>query len=271
MSYIGNSIVSTDFPVDYFSGNGSTTAFTLSIAPASVNAVDVLVSGVSQSPQTYTISGTTLTFSAAPPSGLSNIVVKHRGIAGVPNVPSAGSVTDNKLSLLTPALGTPSAINLSNATSLALGALPSGSVIQTVYATGVAAGSSGTVNTTTPTAISNTQISITTKMANSKIYVTYSAPCQLNNGSAVEYAISWRNSTDSYATDSASVYPAIIESGWYELPSHFATWSNPSQPAGTTITYKLYAYRKSGSGTLYLVDAWGFGGSLPIVAMEIAP
>ncbi len=97
MAIIGNPIVSTDFPVDYFSGNGSTTAFTLSIAPASVNAIDVEVSGVSQSPQTYTISGTTLTFSAAPPSGSSNIVVKHRGIAGVPNVPSAGSVVASSI------------------------------------------------------------------------------------------------------------------------------------------------------------------------------
>jgi hypothetical protein len=173
------------------------------------------------------------------------------------------------LTLTAPVLGTPASINLSNATSLALGALPSGSVIQTVYATGVS--TSATVNTTTPTALSSTQISITTKMANSKIYVTYSAPCQLNNGAAVQYAISWRNSTDSYATDSTSVYPALIDGGWYELPSHFATWSNPSQPAGTTITYKLYAYRKSGSGTLYLIDSWGFGGNLPIIAMEIAP
>ena len=101
MAIIGNPIISTDFPVDYFSGNGSTTAFTLSIAPASVNAVDVEVSGVSQSPQTYTISGTTLTFSAAPPSGSSNIVIKHRGIAGVPNVPSAASVTSDKLATQT--------------------------------------------------------------------------------------------------------------------------------------------------------------------------
>lgn len=93
MSYIGNPIVSTDFPVDYFSGNGSTTAFTLSVAPASVNAIDVQVSGVSQSPQTYSVSGTTLTFSAAPPTGSSNIVVRHQGIAGSPNVPALGSVT----------------------------------------------------------------------------------------------------------------------------------------------------------------------------------
>lgn len=98
MSYIGNPIVSTDFPVDYFSGNGSTTAFTLSVAPASVNSIDVQVSGVSQSPQTYSVSGTTLTFSAAPPSGTNNIVVRHLGVAGIPNTPSAASVTPAALS-----------------------------------------------------------------------------------------------------------------------------------------------------------------------------
>jgi len=93
MSYIGNPIISTDFPKDTFSGNGSTTAFTMSIAPASVNSVIVVVSGITQDPSTYTISGTTLTFSAAPPTGTSNISVRHLGVAGIPNTPSAGSVT----------------------------------------------------------------------------------------------------------------------------------------------------------------------------------
>ena len=92
MSYIGNPIVSTDFPKDTFSGNGSTIAFTMSVAPASVNAVVVVVSGVVQDPSTYTVSGTTLTFSAAPPSGTSNISIRHLGVAGVPNTPSVGSV-----------------------------------------------------------------------------------------------------------------------------------------------------------------------------------
>lgn len=92
MSYIGNPIVSTDFPKDTFSGNGSTTAFTMSVAPASVNAVVVVVSGVVQDPSTYTVSGTTLTFSAAPPSGTSNISIRHLGVAGSPNVPALGSV-----------------------------------------------------------------------------------------------------------------------------------------------------------------------------------
>jgi hypothetical protein len=104
MSYIGNPIVSTDFPKDTFTGNGSTTAFTMSIAPASVNAVIVIVSGVTQDPSTYTISGTTLTFSAAPPSGTSNISVRHLGVAGIPNTPSAASVGISAFS----ATGTPS-------------------------------------------------------------------------------------------------------------------------------------------------------------------
>jgi hypothetical protein len=101
MSYIGNPIISTDFPKDTFSGNGSTTAFTMSIAPASVNAVIVVVSGITQDPSTYTISGTTLTFSAAPPTGTSNISVRHLGVAGIPNTPSAASVTSDKLATQT--------------------------------------------------------------------------------------------------------------------------------------------------------------------------
>jgi hypothetical protein len=92
MAYIGNPIISTDFPKNTFSGNGSTTAFTMSIAPASVNAVIVIVSGVVQEPSTYTISGATLTFSGAPPIGTNNISVRHLGVAGTPNVPALASV-----------------------------------------------------------------------------------------------------------------------------------------------------------------------------------
>ena len=168
--------------------------------------------------------------------------------------------------VLTNATGTPSAINLANATSLARAAMPSGSVIQTVYA---GYSTSAATSSTTPVAL-GPQISITTTVANSKILVSLSAPCQLNNGANVRFAISWRNSTNSYATD-AEVYPAVIDSGWYELPAHFQSYSNPSAAAGTTITYKIYAVKQTGSGTLYLIDSWGYGGGLPMIAMELAP
>jgi len=55
--------------VDAFSGNNSTTGFTLSINPGDENNTRVFVDGVYQSKSNYSVSGTTLTFSTAPPSG----------------------------------------------------------------------------------------------------------------------------------------------------------------------------------------------------------
>jgi len=57
--------------IDTFSGNNSTTAFTLSLDPGDENNTRVFIDGVYQSKSNYTVSGTTLTFSSAPPSGTS--------------------------------------------------------------------------------------------------------------------------------------------------------------------------------------------------------
>lgn len=80
VSYIGNIPQYTAFVTDQFSGNGSTTAFTMSVSPANTASVLVAVSGVLQSPDTYSVSGTTLTFSSAPPSGTGNISCRFLGI-----------------------------------------------------------------------------------------------------------------------------------------------------------------------------------------------
>ena len=80
MSYIGNPPLNTAFLTDTFTGNGSTTAFTMSVAPANTASVLVSVSGVLQTPSTYSVNGTTLTFSSAPPAGTGNISVRYLGI-----------------------------------------------------------------------------------------------------------------------------------------------------------------------------------------------
>jgi len=80
MSYIGISPSTAAFPYDQFSGNGTTTAFTMSYAPASTTSMVVSISGVVQNPNTYAITGLTLTFSAAPPTGTNNIGVLYLGI-----------------------------------------------------------------------------------------------------------------------------------------------------------------------------------------------
>jgi len=80
MSYIGNEPTSVSFLTDTFSGNGSTTAFTMQVAPATTSSVLVAITGVVQDPSTYSVIGTTLTFSAAPPTGTNNISVRYLGI-----------------------------------------------------------------------------------------------------------------------------------------------------------------------------------------------
>ena len=55
--------------VNTFSGNNSTTAFTLSLDPGDENNTRVFIDGVYQSKSNYSVSGTTLTFSSAPPTG----------------------------------------------------------------------------------------------------------------------------------------------------------------------------------------------------------
>lgn len=80
MSYIGNQPTSVAFLTDSFSGNSTDTVFTMSVAPATTSSILVAITGVVQDPSTYSVSGTTLTFSAAPPSGTGNISVRYLGI-----------------------------------------------------------------------------------------------------------------------------------------------------------------------------------------------
>ena len=84
------------------SGDASTTAFTLDIAPNSVFGIEVFVENVRQDPNSaYSISGTTLTFSAAPPSGTNNIYVIHQAKAvGTITAPVGGSIDMNGVELI---------------------------------------------------------------------------------------------------------------------------------------------------------------------------
>jgi len=87
---------------DKFSGNASTTAFTLSYAPYSASSVLVFLNGVSQLAGTdYTVSSVTLTFTTPPVTGTDNINVIHlvyaTGTAEV--IPPDNSITAPKLAI----------------------------------------------------------------------------------------------------------------------------------------------------------------------------
>ena len=86
MAYVGTPIDTTNqfqsLVGKRFSGDASTTAFTLDIAPNSVFDIEVFVENVRQDPNSaYTLSGTTLSFTGAPPSGTNNIYVVHQAKA----------------------------------------------------------------------------------------------------------------------------------------------------------------------------------------------
>ena len=80
MAFIGNTPTQQAFTpaIDYFSGNGSTTVFTLSRPVASAAQVQAIVNNVSQNPSTaFTVSGNTITFTGAPSAGTNNIYVQY--------------------------------------------------------------------------------------------------------------------------------------------------------------------------------------------------
>lgn len=89
MPYLGNvpAEAYTNTVKDSYNGDGSTTAFTLS-QPSTTNNLRVVVENVIQDPTVaYTVSGTTLTFTSAPPVGTANIYAVHLGPAVQTAVP----------------------------------------------------------------------------------------------------------------------------------------------------------------------------------------
>ena len=104
MAYVGNPIDTQNtfqsLVGKRFNGDGSTTAFTLDVAPSSTLDLEVFVGNVRQDPNSaYTVSGTTLTFTGAPPSGTNNIYVVHQAKSVGTITPGANSVGVTELNL----------------------------------------------------------------------------------------------------------------------------------------------------------------------------
>jgi hypothetical protein len=130
MAFIGNTNTTQAFTpaIDYFSGNASTTAFTLSRPVASVAQVQAVVNNVAQNPSdAFTVSGNTITFTSAPSSGTNNIYVYYTSPITQVIAPGQGTVNATSLAsstgtgavvlatsptLVTPILGAASATSI---------------------------------------------------------------------------------------------------------------------------------------------------------------
>ena len=176
MGMIGNQIAAGQaltIANDSFNGDGSTVAFTLSHAVSNVNDIEVLVDNVQQSPydSSYSVSGTTLTFSGAPSAGTNNIYViynasKHITTSQV--IPDDGSVHSSKIASNAVTDAKIAAVATSKLTGdIPYANMPTGSTLQTLQ--------TRTTTLTTFTGTSDVDImavTITPKFASSKILVT---------------------------------------------------------------------------------------------------
>ena len=95
-AFVQKEITSTDLSVNEFTGNGSTTSFTLS-APAIENNTFVYINGVYQFKSTYSVSGNTITFSTAPPNTSGIEVVLAAFVTTQLPVPGDNTVTTAKI------------------------------------------------------------------------------------------------------------------------------------------------------------------------------
>ena len=101
MAYLGSTPETQSFTsgTDYFNGDGISVAFTLSRPVASVNDIEVVISNVVQQPSTaYTVSGTTITFTSAPPAGTANVYARYLSTVTQTITPSPGTVGTSQLS-----------------------------------------------------------------------------------------------------------------------------------------------------------------------------
>lgn len=87
--------VAGNITVDAFTGDGVRTTDTLSVAPGSKNNTTVIIGGVVQLKSSYEISGTTITYDAAPTNG-AEIEVWSGSLLPI-GTPADGSVTEPKI------------------------------------------------------------------------------------------------------------------------------------------------------------------------------
>jgi len=93
---VASAVSGSNLNIDSMTGDGSDVTLTLSISPVNENNTQVFIDGVYQSKSNYSISGTTLTFSTAPPTG-SAVEVMTFTQTDI-NVPVDGTITSAKLS-----------------------------------------------------------------------------------------------------------------------------------------------------------------------------
>ena len=247
------SIVKDDLTAD-----GSTTAFTLSKQVANANDIAVFVGNVRQEPtDAYSVSGTTLTMTAAPASGINFYVLHIAGTIESSVVPADGTITNAKIvgmasSKLTGALP---ALDGSALTGV-VPPIVAGDVLQYVstqsntYTGATIQWDSGAVvETTAYNSASLTplmSLSITTKRANSKLVIDLIGKANINSGYRSQIALS-----DAYTPGSG------LPGGDRLYYSHYGLYNATGGDTYHGLSYRVDDPRNNAAGTTKTFYWWG--------------
>ena len=254
-----------------FSGNGSTTAFTLDVAPTSTFDIEVFVENVRQDPNSaYSLSGVTLTFAAAPGSGTNNIYVIHQAkavgtISAGEGTVQASSFSNDVISGHTALAAEPADTDeflVSDAGtikridySLIKGKGKIGQVVQTVKT------DTFTTTSTSLTALTGLTANITPTASNSKILVNVSIGAVDGSAAIVVLFQLLRGTTiiglgDASESRSRVMFKSILAAGNRAQASSNQFLDSPSSTSQLTYSIKMacnqgtaYINRSSGDGT----------------------
>jgi len=242
MAVIGNSSTQQSFTpaIDYFSGNGSTTAFTLSRPVASVAQVQVTINNVAQNPSTaYTVSGSTITFTSAPLSGTNNIYVYYtspitqviapgQGTVGLTQLSASGTASSSTYLRGDNSWGAIATNAISNGTSNVTIASSNGAITAaTAGTTAITVDASQNVGIgVTPSSTNKLQVS---SAGTTRLYVentTNSVGVRLQAYSTYGLLQTDTNHPLSFATNNGAIQMSIATSGILQFNSGYGSAAN---------------------------------------------
>jgi hypothetical protein len=248
--YIGNTVQNQGYApqIAFFSGNASTTAFTLPSPVATTAQLIVSVANVVQNPgSAYTVSGNTITFSSAPPTGTNNIWVEYTSLITQVIAPSPGTV---------------GAAQLPQSQILTAVQQPTGSIVQVVNSYY----QSSTSTTGTSFVSTSYSVSITPQFSTSKIFLLMTCYGAAVLASTNLYVQLWRGGSNIIPNAKNWIEIENPSSNAIALPVTQSFFEAPNSTS--SLTYTIYI-ASSNSNAVYLMNNGPGYGYLNLTAQEI--
>tara|TARA_R110001592_G_scaffold272945_1_gene539807 strand:+ start:1748 stop:2578 length:831 start_codon:yes stop_codon:yes gene_type:complete len=227
--------------------------------PNTANQLLVSLNGVIQKPgSSFTVSGSTLTFSSALDSSDSIDFIMAMGEPLLIGTPSDGTVSTGKIATNAVTDAKIAAMTATKLTgTVASARFPTGSVINTTQGSITISNSASA--TTSYVAIC-TLGTVTTTQASSKILVMSNVPVQVQKTNMIT-TVQVRSSLDSYSASLQQQHMTNYDTNGHDLPFTGTNFIHThGQAAGVAITYKYYIKGSNSNAGFYSPDAWGQSG-----------